>query len=221
MTATETAGSASSARCRPEEFSAAALHESNDRLGQLLESYRNYLDLLAGTQIDDKLRARISPSDLVQETMLAACRDFAQFRGESERQLLAWLRQILINRLHVFVQQHVLARKRDVRREFSIEQIGIALARSTMSLKASAFLADLAPSPSALAMQRENAVVLADHLAEMSAEHREVIELRNLRGLPFDEVAQRMDRTTGAVRMMWMRAIQKLRDSMAEEESTE
>jgi RNA polymerase sigma-70 factor (ECF subfamily) len=190
-------------------------------LGQLLESYRNYLDLLAGTQIDDKLRARISPSDLVQETMLAACRDFAQFRGESERQLLAWLRQILINRLHVFVQQHVLARKRDVRREFSIEQIGIALARSTMSLKASAFLADLAPSPSALAMQRENAVVLADHLAEMSAEHREVIELRNLRGLPFDEVAQRMDRTTGAVRMMWMRAIQKLRDSMAEEESTE
>lgn len=220
MMIAEASGSASSSRTRPEKIIAEVKRGSADRLGQLLETYRNYLHLLARTQIDDKLRARVSPSDLVQETMLGACRDFQQFRGDSERQLLAWLRQILVNRLHLFVQQHVLADKRDVRREISIEQIGTALDRSTMRLKAGRFLVDLGPSPSAQAIQREKAVVLADYLSQMPAEYREVIELRNLRGLSFDEVGHRMDRTTGAVRMLWLRAIRKLRQSMENEELT-
>src|SRR4051794_37411540 len=80
-----------------------------DALGRLLESYRNYLHLLASLQIDRRLQVRVSPSDLVQDIMLGAYRDFAQFRGENERQLLAWLRQILINRLDVVVQRHILA----------------------------------------------------------------------------------------------------------------
>ena len=102
-------GSSSTSRLRQrqDQLIAEARRGVPDRLGQLLDTYRNYLELLAKTQIDDKLRARISPSDLVQETMLGACRDFAHFRGHNERQLLAWLRQILINRLHVFVQHHV------------------------------------------------------------------------------------------------------------------
>ena len=60
-------------------------------LGQLLQLYRNYLTILATTQLDRRLRRRMSPSDLVQETMLAAHGDFAKFRGSSERELLAWM----------------------------------------------------------------------------------------------------------------------------------
>src|SRR5262245_28411131 len=70
------------------------------QLGQLLQLYRNYLTILAATQLDARLRRRMSPSDLVQEAMLGAYRDFDQFRGASERELLAWLRQILIHCLH-------------------------------------------------------------------------------------------------------------------------
>lgn len=215
--AVNTMGSSSRSRCRPAQLISLARQGADDRLGQLLDVYRNYLHLLAKTQIDEKLRARISPSDLVQETMLGACRDFSQFRGDDERQLLAWLRQILINRLHVIVQQNVLAQKRDVRRELSIDQIGAALSRSSANLNAGNFLADLAPSPSGLAMQRESAVVLANHLARMPDEYREVIELRNLQGFSFDEVADRMGRTAGATRMLWMRAIRRLRNAMVEE----
>lgn len=189
-----------------------------DRVGQLLEAYRNYLRLLATTMIDHKLRARISASDLVQETMLGAYRDFSQFRGDNERQLLAWLRQILINRLHVFVQQHVLAEKRDVRREISLEEMGASLARSTANLKVGLFLADREPSPSTNVIRRENAVQLADHLTRMPPEYRDVIVLRNLRGLPFDEVAAQMNRSSGAVRMLWLRAIRRLRDQMGDGE---
>jgi len=61
------------------------------RLGQLLELHRSFLRLLATARLDRKLRARVCPSDLVQETMLEAIRDFAQFRGQAEAEFLAWL----------------------------------------------------------------------------------------------------------------------------------
>ncbi len=72
----------------------------------------------------------MSPSDLVQETLLAAHRDFNGFRGNSQRELLGWLRQILIHRLHHMVDEHVKAGKRDIRREVSLEEMTLALDRS-------------------------------------------------------------------------------------------
>ena len=96
-------------------------------LGQLLEFYRNYLTVLATTQLDRRLRRRMNPSDLVQETMLAAHHDFGQFRGRSKRELLAWLRQILINCLHHAIETHLKAKMRDVRCEVSIEQMSASV----------------------------------------------------------------------------------------------
>src|SRR5919204_5832662 len=93
-----------------------------DKLGALLEVYRNYLYLLARTQIDLHLQARANPSDLVQETFLHACRHFRQFRGSSEKELLGWLRRILLRNLARLVERQVLAQKRTVRREISLEQ---------------------------------------------------------------------------------------------------
>jgi RNA polymerase sigma-70 factor (ECF subfamily) len=191
----------------------AARRGEGEALGRLLESYRNYLHLLASMQIDRRLQVRVSPSDLVQDTMLGAYRDFDQFRGENERQLLAWLRQILINRLHVVVQQHILAEKRGLRREVSLHDLGELFDQSTANL-AGAVFADKGPSPSADLLERERAVVLADQLAQMPPQYREVIVLRNLQGLSFEEVARQTGRTSGAVRMLWLRAIKRLRDSM-------
>ncbi|MFO0905311.1 MAG: sigma-70 family RNA polymerase sigma factor [Pirellulales bacterium] len=213
MTASRS-GSPSSADARFQAALGDVQAGDSQRLGQLLDSYRNYLYLLASTQIDDRLRAKVSPSDLVQETMLGAYRDFPAFQGRTERQLVAWLRQILIHRLHVFVQQHILAERRDARREVSLDDMAAALARSSQKLNAGSLLADSGQSPSAAVMQRENAVQLADHLQRMRADYREVIVLRNLQGLPFEEIGERLGRSSGAVRMLWLRAIQQLREQM-------
>ncbi|HEY1378340.1 MAG TPA: sigma-70 family RNA polymerase sigma factor, partial [Gemmataceae bacterium] len=70
-------------------------------------------------------------------------------------------------------------------------------------------------SPSAAAVRREGELALTEALAKLSADHREVIVLRNLQRLPFDEVARRMDRSRPAAQMLWMRAIQKLQEAMA------
>src|SRR6187455_2420617 len=90
----------SSSQRAAQELLLAVRGGDEQQLGRLLQLYRNYLTILATTQLDARLRRRISPSDLVQEAMLGAYRDFAQFRGVSERALLGWLRQILIHCLH-------------------------------------------------------------------------------------------------------------------------
>lgn len=180
-----------------------------DSMGQLLQLYRNYLTVLATIQMDKHLRRRMNPSDLVQEAMLAAHRDFPAFRGGCERELLAWLRQVLISCLHHAVEMHLKAKKRDVRREVPFEQLAAAVDRSAMHL--SQMFQDRGCSPSATVRQRERAVAVADQLAKLKPDYRDVIVLRNLQGLSFEEIADRMDRKAGAVRMLWLRAIDRFK----------
>ena len=187
----------------------AARGGTSEVMGDLLQHYRNYLTILATTQLDRRLRRRMSPSDVVQEAMLAAHRDFPQFRGGTERELLAWLRQILINCLNRAYEVHLKARCRDVRCEVSLEKVNEALDRSAVNL--GAVLADRGPSPSAPARARERAVAIADQLAKLRPDYRDVIVLRNLQGLSFDEVAERMERKAGTVRMLWLRAMERFR----------
>jgi RNA polymerase sigma-70 factor, ECF subfamily len=180
-----------------------------ESIGELLQHYRNYLMLLATTQIERRLQPRVSPSDIVQETMLRAHRHFAQFRGQTERELLAWLRQILVTNLARFVERYMLAAKRDIRREISIERVEAALAESSSKLNLSVGAAG--QTPSAIAQHREEAVVLADRLTQLPSRYRDVLVLRNIEGLTFEEAAARLDRPVGATRMLWLRAIKKLR----------
>lgn len=198
----------------PEQLLAEAQTGSPESLGRLLQIYENYLRVLASTQLDEKLRARFSASDVVQDTFCDAHRDFAKFRGTTEPELLAWLRQILVNNLSHLVEKHVLAEKRNIRREVSAGRIGAAIGRSSARLES--MLVDRAPSPSADARRREYSVILADQLGALPADYREVLVLRHLEGLSFEEVAQRMGRTSGAVRMLWLRALGKLKEMLRE-----
>ncbi len=182
-----------------------------DSLGELLQLYRNYLTVLATTQLDRRLRRRMSPSDLVQEAMLAAHRDFRTFRGGSEGELLAWLRQILVNCLRDAIDTHVNAQKRDLRRDVSIDQVSQALDNSAANF--ATFLADRGPSPSEPMRRQEKSVALANQLSKLRPEYRDVIVLRNLQGLSFNEIAERLDRKPGTVRMLWLRAMDKFKET--------
>ena len=185
-------------------------------LGALMELYRNYLGLLARTQLDARLAKRVSASDVVQETMLDACRDFDRFRGATEGELMAWLRSILVANLARLLDEHVNAQKRSVGREVSLDAHRQDLEQSAVRLEQS--LAGAISSPSLQAMRRERAAVLADRLAQLREDDREVIVLRNLEGLSFDEVARRMNRSSGAVRVLWVRAVDRLRKLLQDED---
>src|SRR5262249_42221775 len=83
----------------PERLLALARAGDGAALGQLFELYREYLTLLASVQLGQRLRGKVDAADVVQETFLEAHRDFAQFRGATEAELTAWLRQVLARNL--------------------------------------------------------------------------------------------------------------------------
>ena len=170
--------------------------------------YRNYLRLLARTQIDSSLRVRLDASDLVQETLMRASRDFPQFNGTTERQLMSWLRTILARNL-ANLHKHHHARKRDLDQHRSLEN---ALDRSSMRIDR--VLAGSLSSPSAQAARRERAVILADALARLPVDYRDVIVMRHLEEAPFAEIATKMGRSSGAVRMLWVRGLERLRTEL-------
>ena len=183
---------------------------SVESLGDLLQLYQNYLSVLATTQISGRLRRRMSTSDLVQETMLAAHRDFHQFRGGSEGELVAWLRQILSNCLGHALEKNVYAKKRDVRREVALETMAKKIDDSMARL--SHLVVDKAASPSEVMARRELATQLSDQLAKLKPNYRDVIVYRNLQGLSFSEIGERMNVKPGAARMLWVRAIAKFKE---------
>jgi RNA polymerase sigma-70 factor (ECF subfamily) len=188
----------------------------DESLGTLLELYRNYLSLLARTQIDLHLRGRASASDVVQDAFMAAHRDFGQFRGNTEAELLAWLRGILVHKVAGLVEKHALAAKRDVRRERRFNGGLAGLQQSAARIDA--LLVSQCSSPSTHLHRRERAAVLADLLAQLPSHYREVIVLRDLEGLGFAEVGIRMGRSTAAVRKLWVRAIDRLRQLLEREQ---
>ena len=193
----------------PLQLLAQASAGQRDALGQLLDLYRNYLYLFARMQTDIHLCGRANPSDFVQETFVHACRRFEQFQGQSEPEFLAWLRSILVRALATAVRRQVVAQKRDARREVSLDARLKRLDRSSEAFDAA--LVSPISSPSVQAARREQAAEMADRLAGLPAAQREVIVLRNLEGLPFEEVARRMNKTPGAVRVLWLRALAALR----------
>jgi RNA polymerase sigma-70 factor (ECF subfamily) len=57
--------------------------------GPSLERFRDDLVLLARVQMDARLQTKLNPSDVVQQTLLQACRQHDQFRGRGEEELAA------------------------------------------------------------------------------------------------------------------------------------
>lgn len=178
---------------------------SGDRaaLDQLFVVCRSYVRILAQTQVESWLRAKVDASDLAQQTLLDAYRGFDRFEGQTSGEWLAWLRRIVERNAADFVRTFHGAAKRQIGREVPLEIIG------DWELPG----ADASPSQELLRKERE--LLLAEALAQLADDHREVILLRNLQRLPFDEVARRMGRSRPAVQMLWMRAIRKLQEVIA------
>src|SRR5262245_18778725 len=183
----------------------------------LFDRYRNYLHLLAQGQMGRQLRAKCDASDLVQQTLLEAHRDFVGFQGQHEGELLAWLRRILAHNLFNEARRYG-ALQRDAEREVSIDRVWASVEDSSAALERC--LAASGPSPSQIALRHEAAVRLADALARLPEDYQTVLLLRVFEELPAEEVARRMGRSAGAVRMLQMRALTILRQEMEPDSRT-
>jgi RNA polymerase sigma-70 factor, ECF subfamily len=181
--------------------------EADDRA---LLRYRDYLRLLARTQLGSRLRAKLDASDVAQQVILRAHEARGQFRGTSEAEKLAWLRAILANVLAAAARRFEAA-VRDVGRERSLEG---DLEQSSARL--ACLIAADQTSPSQRAERCEDLLRLAAALAQLPQDQREVVELHHLEGLPVADVASEVGRTRPAVVGLLFRGLKKLRELLRE-----
>lgn len=172
---------------------------------------RNYVTVVARSQVESWMRPKIDSSDIVQQTLLEAHRGLARFAGQSEGEWLAWLRQILTHNTQDFIRQ-CRTEKRGGARELSLDGGG--------SQSNGYYIRDPSDggaTPSQVLVEHEQEIALADAIAQLAPDYQEVITLRNLQRLPFSEIADLMGRSRPAVQMLWTRAIRQLEQQVREQ----
>jgi RNA polymerase sigma-70 factor (ECF subfamily) len=178
-----------------------------------LDAYRDYLHLLARLQLGPRLRGRLDPSDVVQETLLKAHAALDQFRGRTEAERVAWLRRILA---------HTLA---DAARQFDRQQgdqhVSLEQALGESSARLESWLAAEAPAPNARVEREEQLLRLATALGRLPEDQRTAIELRHLQGYSVPAIAEMTGRTVASVAGLLRRGLKALRGLLDDEPEQE
>lgn len=182
---------------------ARARRGDSQALGQLLDSFRPYVRYLLRALGGERLRPRLDESDLIQDALLEAHRCFGDFRGGTVAELTAWLRRIVVRTAGHALRNHLDAGKRALDCE---QPAGDLDAR-----------ADPGSSPSARAERHEQAARLAEALARLPEDMQRVLLGRHMDGLSYADLAGRLGRTEAAVRVLYTRALRRLREECREQ----
>jgi RNA polymerase sigma-70 factor, ECF subfamily len=173
-----------------------------------LERFRSYLAILAREQITGVFRAHVAPSDIVNQTLFEAHRARGQYRGRSDGELAAWLRQALVNNLADAFRK-LRAGKRDVTKQISLNE---AVERSNGQLIKCLEVSDA--SPSGRVTRSEELLRLSDAIMRLPESQRSVVELYRLREMPLSEVAAHVGKSEAAVGGLLHRAMKQLRQEL-------
>lgn len=153
------------------------------------------------------LRQRCRTSDLVQSALVDAIRSYPDFAGERDSEFVGWTLRIM-ERNSIDRRRRLQAEKRDAARE---------QAPASGQLE----FAGRQPSPSQVAMDREQLLRLARALRRLPTEQRRVLQLVGWRGYSHAEVAKLLDRSEGACRVLLARARAALLVAMARQSAHE
>ena len=179
-----------------------------DSCARPVEDYRDYLHLLARLHLDPRLRGKVDPSDVVQQTLVKAHQNREQFRGRTAAEQAGWLRRILANTLIDAARKF----QRELAAGHSLEQ-----AFQESSARLEAWLAAEQSSPSEILARQEQLLRLAAALAQLPEDQRTAVELHHLRDGSVAEIAGVMGRTEAAVAGLLRRGLKRLRELLQED----
>jgi RNA polymerase sigma-70 factor (ECF subfamily) len=181
-----------------------AIAGDQQAVNDLISNHRTYLRKLVDLRMEDELRARVDPSDVVQETQLVASKrldDFLQRRPTSFR---IWLRRKALEQLVDMRRRHLNAAKRSVRREFAISD------QSSMALAHGLFM----ETPSRHMRRQELTVQVRAAVETMYESDREVLLLRHVEELTNAEVAEVLEIDAATSSQRYGRALRRLRQNL-------
>lgn len=182
------------------------------KVGRVLDAFRRQLRAEADARIGRRLQSKVSASDVVQETLLEAHRQFPRFQGTAPSQLAEWVHAIFAGTLANAIRRYLGTSARDLRRERALSD------DAGLSSTVNGYCAvDSASSPSEQVQRREDAAIANELLNRLPPEYAEAIRLRHVEGLSFADVAARMGRTVDSVEKLWVRGLRQLRREYSRE----
>lgn len=187
--------------------------KDQEPLAELFSHYRERLWRMVFYRLDQRLRGRVSPSDVLQEAYIDAADRVPHYLSrQSEMSFFVWLRLIVKQRLITVHRQHLGARKRDARQEVRGD------ARNGNDETAVSLVANLAASltsPSQMLARAEMLEKLEEVLHAMEPIDREILALRHLEELTNDEAAEVLGLKKAAASNRYVRALRRLREALA------
>ena len=174
-------------------------------VNQLCTVYGERVRRIIRFRLDQRLRPKLDSVDVVQDALILALGGLQDFTYRNEGDFLRWLSRIAENKLRDILDQFH-ADKRDIHREIPFKKEG----RSTEGGSLGAAGPVRATTPSVIACRKEALDRLEKTLDKLRPQYREVIVLKRIDGLSHAEIAERLGKNAGAVRMLLARAMAAL-----------
>jgi RNA polymerase sigma-70 factor, ECF subfamily len=187
-----------------EQDLSAAQAGSRDALGRTLQAFRSYLLTIARAEIDAALQPKGSASDMVQETFLEASQGFQHFAGQTEAELRAWLRCLLLRRVSKLGRRFRSTCKRALNSEISL---GTCQSRGMI-------LPAAIQTPSGQIASDEEHDLLLQVLDRLPRDYQLIIQFRYRERRSFEAIGPLMGRSANAVRLLWLRAIERIKTEL-------
>jgi RNA polymerase sigma-70 factor (ECF subfamily) len=178
--------------------------KNGDRVAmeQLCNVYSERIRRIVRLRLGPELRAQLETMDLVQNTLIAIVTDLKDFRHHEDGDFMRWLVKISENRIRDQVD-HIHAAKRDFRRQVRLE----AGERESSGEKPYQPVPIVTTTPSVLLARREELDRLEHAMDRLKDDYREVLLLAKIEGLPYEQIAERMQKSPAAVAKLLSRAI--------------
>ncbi len=196
-----------------EQLLAQVVQGDDKARGLLLQRHHDRLRRMIALRLDPRLRRRVDPSDVLQESLAEADRKLSDYARSRPLPFYPWLRELAWETMARLHRRHIQASRRSVRRE---EAAGPALPDSSAFALAERLVARSGNVSGSLRRQ-ELRTRLHDALGQLGDADREVLVLRFLEDLSTREVAAVMRISESAVKMRQLRALQRLRDLLGDD----
>jgi RNA polymerase sigma-70 factor (ECF subfamily) len=168
---------------------------------------------MIAARLDPRLAPRLDPSDVVQETLAEAARRLTDYLRDRPLPFYPWLYRLAADRLARTHRDHVASAVRGIGREERIDGPSHDEATSTRLVDR---LAADDTTPGRRMARQERRLLLLMTMERMGEADREILGLRYVDQLAFDEIAAVLEIETGAAKMRHLRAVDRLRGLLEE-----
>lgn len=179
-----------------------------DGWDEITRQFGSRLRAMIQVRMQPRIRGRVDPSDVLQETYLEASRRLSEYLDDPRVPFYVWLRSLAAQRLVTFQRRHLGAQARNAYRE-------VSLPIDPWSAATSAVLADnligQLTTPSAAAVLAELRTRLEAALEELDEMDREILVLRHFEELTNAEAAAVLGLKPSAACNRYVRALGRIK----------